>query len=73
LIINDGFLASASSLCVSKDGVWLGIGHFEGSIALYLLTWYGGDLMGATFVERFDTNGTVTLSAISSQHFYFWQ
>jgi hypothetical protein len=61
-------LQSATAVCLSKDGVFMAIGQLEGSVALYILR-HTGDSVEAQHVDRFVTNGTVALCAISSMHF----
>jgi hypothetical protein len=69
-IIGGDFLLSASSICSSKEGMFLAIGQVEGSIALYFLSYNSSsELVDATFIERFITNGTVNFCQISSPHF----
>ena len=69
-IFTDNFLDSTKAFCVSKDGVFMGIGQIEGSASLYLLKYSNSnELVEAQFVDRFATNGAVSLIAISSAHF----
>jgi hypothetical protein len=67
-VITGDFLSSTSSISVSREGTFVAVGQSEGSIALYILS-YTADSIEATFIERFITNGSVALSAISSVHY----
>ena len=69
-IFANDFLDSTSVFSISKDGVFMGIGQTEGSVSLYILKYANSnELLEAQFIERFPTNGTVSLMAISSAHF----
>jgi hypothetical protein len=68
LIEGDWFI-STSSICVSKDGVWLGIGQRENGLAIWLLRYEDAKISDARELGRFSTSGSVNACVISSEHF----
>jgi hypothetical protein len=69
VLFEGAWIGTASAMCTSKDGVWLAIGQREGGLAIWLLRYDDGEVVGARELGRFATAGSVNACAISTEHF----
>lgn len=68
-LIGANFIISTSCIAVSSDGVFLGVGQREGSVALYMLKYNSNEIIDVKLINRFITSKAVSDCAISSEHF----
>jgi hypothetical protein len=68
-VIEKGILGAVSAVCVSTDGVWLGVGQSESGMVIWLLSYENGEVASLIEIGRFRTAGSVRTCAISAEHF----